>query len=417
VQAQLASIVAAVQRHLAPHDPRRTRVEGFARRGSDEALREYERDALVTALHAARSASRREVTRVRSFRNMLLVATALLTTVAIGIAVVGIVDQSAAPLCFTATTEVVCPTDQNPVPVSASPTGGIREAPEFVVDRVTRRTTSPWDVVVIELVGLVAAALAGAAALRNIRGTSTPYSLPVALALLKLPAGALCAVLGLLLMRGQFIPGLSALDSPGQIVAWGIVFGYAQQLLTRRVDQQARAVLDDVGDVAPRAAPEGAAVTPETLASAVAAVRSSLARPSLINYDGFLSVRVLDPKGEPVPDDGEGAVALRPEAPYRLEVTIDLAPMVGARNARVSIQQGEVAEVVPFGVELDSDRVALRAPGRDVQVNARGGEQRLEFPLTVGEGMGDASVWVRVAQHGRLIQLVEVELEVGAPVG
>jgi hypothetical protein len=54
------------------------------------------------------------------------------------------------------------------------------------------------------------------------------------------------AFLGLLLMRGAFIPGLSALDSPPQILAWAIVFGYAQQLFTRLVDQQAHSVLDDV---------------------------------------------------------------------------------------------------------------------------------------------------------------------------
>jgi hypothetical protein len=53
-------------------------------------------------------------------------------------------------------------------------------------------------------------------------------------------------VLGLLLMRGEFIPGLSALDSSGQIVAWAVLFGYAQQLLTRLVDQRANTVLDNV---------------------------------------------------------------------------------------------------------------------------------------------------------------------------
>jgi hypothetical protein len=69
---------------------------------------------------------------------------------------------------------------------------------------------------------------------------------PVALAALKLPTGAATAVLGLLLMRGEFIPGLSALDSSAQIVSWAIVFGYAQQLFTRFVDQQGNTVLDSV---------------------------------------------------------------------------------------------------------------------------------------------------------------------------
>ncbi|MEN8655454.1 hypothetical protein ABCR94_33980 [Streptomyces sp. 21So2-11] len=65
--------------------------------------------------------------------------------------------------------------------------------------------------------------------------------------MLKLPTGALTAPLGLLLMRGEFIPGLSALDSSAQIIAWAVIFGYAQPLFTRFVDNQAQAVLNSVG--------------------------------------------------------------------------------------------------------------------------------------------------------------------------
>ena len=68
----------------------------------------------------------------------------------------------------------------------------------------------------------------------------------LALAALKLPTGAITAFLGLLLMRGQFVPGLSALDSPAQILAWALVFGYAQQLFTRLVDQQGQTMLNNV---------------------------------------------------------------------------------------------------------------------------------------------------------------------------
>jgi len=70
--------------------------------------------------------------------------------------------------------------------------------------------------------------------------------LPVSLAALKLPTGAITAFLGLLLMRGQFVPGLSALDTPAQILAWALVFGYAQQLFTRLVDQQGQTILENV---------------------------------------------------------------------------------------------------------------------------------------------------------------------------
>lgn len=99
----------------------------------------------------------------------------------------------------------------------------------------------------VEVIGLIAAIVASVVALRNIKGTSTPYSLAVALALVKVPLGALTAVLGLLLMSGGFVPGLSALDSSSQILAWALVFGFAQQLLTRLVDQRASTLLENVG--------------------------------------------------------------------------------------------------------------------------------------------------------------------------
>jgi len=115
------------------------------------------------------------------------------------------------------------------------------------VDQAIDETVSSWDLGLVELMGLVAAAVASAFSLRKIRGTSTPYSLPVSLAGLKLATGALTAFLGLMLMRGNFVPGLSALDSSAQILAWAIVFGYSQQIFTRFIDRQAQSVLDSVG--------------------------------------------------------------------------------------------------------------------------------------------------------------------------
>jgi len=148
----------------------------------------------------------------------------------------------------------VCPTDQSPsfIPQQAGdpPLEGIRgnvlNRQGTDIDDVVAKTAKRWDLLVVELVGLTAAAIAAAAAIKNIRGSSDRYSLPVALALLKLPTGAITAFLGLLLMRGQFVPGLSALDTSAQILAWALVFGYAQQLFTRLVDQQGQTVLNGV---------------------------------------------------------------------------------------------------------------------------------------------------------------------------
>jgi hypothetical protein len=251
LRGQMPSFLVAARRHLAADDPRRVRLEELARSARTQELQIQDRDAIVTAVRGATSAGRREVTRVRSFRNVLYVAAVMLAAVAAMMALIGRSDPNALPICFAPDNKIVCPTAENPVPstpgASAASQGQPSAAAQRDIDDVTRETTSPWDMFIVELVGLIAASVAAAAALRNIRGTSTPYSLPVALALLKLPTGALTALLGLLLMRGNFVPGLSALDSSAQIIAWAIVFGYAQQLLTRLVDQQAHTVLEDVG--------------------------------------------------------------------------------------------------------------------------------------------------------------------------
>jgi hypothetical protein len=235
VHALMPSLQAHVDGHLDARDPRRTRFDEIAEAVRKTALPEGDRETVAAAHRAASSEARREVVRVRSFRNVLLVAAALLALAAGGLAVLGVANPDVIPLCFAPDEQrVVCPTAENPLG-------------DQNVEAVTRTTTSSWDLPLIEMVGLVAAAVAAAASLSGIKGTSVPYSLPVALSLLKLPTGALTAVLGLLLMRGEFIPGLSALDSSGQIVAWAVVFGAAQHIFTRMVDQQAQTVLEGVG--------------------------------------------------------------------------------------------------------------------------------------------------------------------------
>jgi hypothetical protein len=56
--------------------------------------------------------------------------------------------------------------------------------------------------------------------------------------------GALTAILGLVAIQGMFIPGLSQLDSQGQILAYALVLGFAQQALSRLLDKQAQILLE-----------------------------------------------------------------------------------------------------------------------------------------------------------------------------
>ena len=240
VLGQIPTIHAYVVENLGPKDTRRTQLKELTS-VDHPPLTETQRVMLVAAVREANSEARKKVARVRSFRNVLLVTAGFMLLGALAVAGLGMVDQTAVPLCFTPDTRVVCATQQSPIPKSAD------------VDAVISSTSTPYDLALIELVGMLAAAVAAAAALRKIKGTSTPFSLPIALAVLRLPTGALTAFLGLLLMRGGFVPGLSDLDSPEQILAWAVIFGYAQELFTRLVDNQANTVLNDIGSTSPTA--------------------------------------------------------------------------------------------------------------------------------------------------------------------
>lgn len=267
---QLPGLLAHVQRHLMPNDVRRIEFERLAvTLGIAPSVRptgtnridhvhklelvEQERGKIVTAVRAASSAAVREQIRVRSFRNVLVVTTLLMTALASVVAILGALKPTLIPLCFApeeaGTAVVVCPTGQSaPFSVASTPStaGGEVPTPTQDIDDAVVETVTSFDLFVVELVGLAAAAVAAAGAIRGIRGSSERYGLPVALAVLKLPTGAITAFLGLLLMRGQFVPGLSALDTSAQILAWALVFGYAQQLFTRLVDRQGQTVLDSV---------------------------------------------------------------------------------------------------------------------------------------------------------------------------
>lgn len=62
--------------------------------------------------------------------------------------------------------------------------------------------------------------------------------------MLKIPMGAFTAILGLLAIRGDFVPGLSALDSQDQILAYALLLGFGQQVFTQLLDKKAQTLLE-----------------------------------------------------------------------------------------------------------------------------------------------------------------------------
>ncbi|MBT2511956.1 hypothetical protein J7I98_40710 [Streptomyces sp. ISL-98] len=240
----LPGMQSLVSKHLPESDPTREAAESV----TPDGLRNAERGAqelfkILTAVESAYGASLREKLRAGSFARIVLRLALFLFLLAVGVVVLTIKWPDAVPLCFNPPPAkeaapvdytIVCPAGSDDWPAGSQ------------IDEDFAKVSSWGDYLVVEVVGLVAAGVAAASALRHIRGTATPYQIPVALATLKLPAGALTAVLGLLLMRGGFVPGLSALDSSAQIIAWAVIFGYAQELFTKFVDKRGQLVLDAV---------------------------------------------------------------------------------------------------------------------------------------------------------------------------
>lgn len=284
VQAELPAAVARAASTLPRDDPRQIPIQEL-RAEPVERVRPLLRRLMEDSYQALDG----EHAQLRSFRNILLL-TALVVALLVGLTI-GVVHQNPQwiPLCFP--NEVITGMDptvttvdgQNcPTSIGGSPSGS--------------------DILVVALLGALAGALAATASIRNLKGTSTPYDVPVALAMLKVPLGAFTAIAALVAIRGDFVPGLSVLDSQEQILAYAFIFGFAQQLFTRLLDQRAQTLLEELpggtGTEPPPASPSaktqagseqgpaqrrsgtGARLPPPRASAPPRAIRQSLRRPS-----------------------------------------------------------------------------------------------------------------------------------------
>ncbi len=247
VYGRLPGLLADIKCQLPANDARVKRIAELAKSPNDT-LAESDRELIAATQRVASAEARRQIRRLSSFTRVLYATAAVLSIGALLFAAVGFIGPRNLPVCFNPVDGVVCPTSMSETPASVKDaTSGQPKPVTPHVDAAMRNHAGKWDIALLEGVGLLAAAVAAAGSLSRTRGTATPFHVPLALAVLKLPTGALTAVLGLLLMRGGFIPGLGALDTPAQVVAWAIILGYSQQLFTRFVDRYAESQLDNFG--------------------------------------------------------------------------------------------------------------------------------------------------------------------------
>jgi hypothetical protein len=228
----LPTIVARAQAVLDADDPRRQDAERLQREWQHDDIDNAVR--FKQAMRAGFQAEDQIHLRIRSLRNLVVKCTILLfVLMAIMTALVAF-NPDSVPLCFTPDPGMkVCPSGAN-------------------------RSESPDDVLIVAGLGLLGGAAAAAFALRRVQVIPTPYDIPVALAFFKLPLGAFTAVTGLMLLGGNFVPGLSQLDTQRQILAYALAFGYAQQVMSRLLDEHARTIVGRLPHGSSRAAEQPA---------------------------------------------------------------------------------------------------------------------------------------------------------------
>jgi hypothetical protein len=241
IQARIPEALARLQT-MDVTDPRRRAAE--TQLASNSSLSGNQRRAAFhSAVRIGLELKDQQHDRLRGFRNVVLTTAAGLTVLVIAVCLAGAWKPDAVPLCFGPPPTTAAP-GQPPAPIQG-PAGVACPSEEAPPTPGTqpRRLPAPGDVTLVALLGLLGGGLSNALAIRGLQGTSTPYDVPVALSLLKLPSGALSALVGLLFIRGEFVPGLSQLDNQPQILAYAFLFGISQQLFTRLVDRQAQDIL------------------------------------------------------------------------------------------------------------------------------------------------------------------------------
>ncbi len=139
------------------------------------------------------------------------------------------------------------------------------------------------------------------------------------------------------------------------------------------------------------------------------AVREAIQGPELVNYDGWVSVEVLD-GAQPVPVSEDRRVVLTTGRRYTIVVTIASVPVAPLAEL-LAVTTGVDRPTVRFSVELDSDHPSLRKAPVELVVD-QDDEGEARFTTTVDAGPDLTPwLWIRVSQASRTVQSVELLVE------
>jgi hypothetical protein len=182
----------------------------------------------------------------RSYRNALTVAILVLATAAIVFPQLATkADSRLLNLHPPATAGQPSATAATPTPQPTStvtPAAGPETSSSSSAESTSGSTTFS-EIASIELWGVLGALIGALAGLRNLRGSTQPVGLQLAQIALKIPAGALTALVGVILLQAALTPNSRPVVD-GHIAACAILFGAAQEAITAFVDRTAGNLLD-----------------------------------------------------------------------------------------------------------------------------------------------------------------------------
>jgi hypothetical protein len=250
----------------APADPARPiRVLSPEHRAALRVLRQAIDDARLAA-HG----------QVRVYRNVLIVATLIITGVVVAFPLVAaaLADDlmvlrplaAAAGQSATSTASPGSTASSGPAPSAApasagpgappAPTetastvppaaqSGSTSAAAVALESTSAGRHGTWaaDWATIEVWGVFGGLIGALVSLRSLSASRRPIGLQVTQLALKLPAGAATAVFGILLLQANIVPPLKPVDI-GRIAAYAVLFGFAQEAVTTLVDRQAARLLN-----------------------------------------------------------------------------------------------------------------------------------------------------------------------------
>lgn len=245
IRAEIPDVVRRARDALAENNPTRAMASRLVDDG--KVVGSCTAEELSTIISLSHEAADRNHSKLRTFRSTMLVGTLILTLLLLGLVVLAAARPTFLPLCFT----------QEPPPASpgfavACPTGDGLSRQQTTGASAGLPTPGParepesGDAFIVAVMGLIGGALSAGVFIRGMYSNGTPYNVAIPLALLKVPVGGLVAIGGIILLAGDFVPGFTAIDKQVQILAYALVFGFAQQLFTNTLDQRAEKLIANV---------------------------------------------------------------------------------------------------------------------------------------------------------------------------